>query len=102
MTPELVPTAFEQAMGCTWPDLIRSLPVALPEAAIEVDMLAGSVCAAFRDGALKLIVRSLPARRIALLEIPCLQVRFEYIGLGPQRRHEVQRRFDLATQRGGG
>jgi hypothetical protein len=51
---------------------------------------------------LRLVWQPLAARRIALLEIPRLQVRFQYAGLSAERRHEVQRRFDLATQRGGG
>lgn len=74
----------------------------MPDAAIEVDTVAGVVRAAFGDGSLQLQMRSLPVRRIALLEIPCLQVQFKYTGLEPRRRHEVQRRFDLATQRGSG
>ena len=102
MTPDLVPSEFEQTMGFTLADLLRCLPAALPGADIDADVAAGVVRAAFSDGSLQMTMRSLPARRIDLLEIPCLQVRFEYTGLEPRRRHEVQRRFDLATQRGGG
>lgn len=102
MTPEVVPESFEQVMGCTVADLLRALPVALPGADIDTDVAAGVIRGVFADGTLRLAWQPLPARRIALLEIPRLQVRFEYTGLSAERRREVQRRFDLATQRGGG
>lgn len=102
MTPEYVPARFEQVMGCTDADLMRSLPVALPGATVAADAAAGAVEAVFTDGTLRLNWRTLPPRKIALLEIPRLQVQFEYTGMAPERRREVQRRFDLATQRGGG
>lgn len=102
MTPEVVPTEFEQTMGCTSADLLRCLALALPDAAVAIDPVAGAVHAVFSDGTLRLTWRSLPDRRIALLAIPRLQVRFAYAGMAPTRRYEVQRRFDLATQRGGG
>lgn len=100
MTPAVVPEEFEHIMGCTVADLLRALPVALPGA--EVDTTAPVIRCMLPDGALRLAWHALPARRIALLEIPRLQVRFQYTGLSAERRHEVQRRFDLATQRGGG
>lgn len=102
MTPENVPADFEHTMGCTAADLLRCLPMALPQATIAVDPAAGVVHAVFSDGALLLTWRSLPDRRIALLAVPRLQVQFAYTGMAPERRYEVQRRFDLATQRGGG
>ena len=102
MTPEVVPEQFEQVMGCTEADLLRALPMALPGASIDTDSRSGVVNGTFGDGHLRLSWQTLPPRRIALLEIPRLQVRFEYAGMSSQRRREVQRRFDLATQRGGG
>lgn len=100
MTPAFVPENFEQIMGCTVADLLRALPLALPGA--EADTAAALIRCVFPDGELRLAWHALPARRISLLEIPRLQVRFEYSGLSAESRHEVQRRFDLATQRGGG
>lgn len=102
MTPQTVPSDFEYTMGCTEADLLRSLPLALPHAVIAVDALAGTVRAEFSDGLLAMTWRRLPDRRIALLTMPRLHVRFAYSGLTPARRYEVQHRFDLATQRGGG
>lgn len=102
MTPEDVPAEFEHIMGCTPADLMRCLPVALPGAVVEADAAGGVILAVFTDGTLRLKWQTLPMRKIALLEIPRLQVQFEYTGLTPERRRDVQRRFDLATQRGGG
>jgi len=102
LSPNIVPEEFEQTMGCTVADLLRALPAALPGAHIETDSDAHEVRGVFPDGMLRLVWQPMAARRIALLEIPRLQVRFQYSRLSAERRHEVQRRFDLATQRGGG
>jgi|CXWL01.1.fsa_nt_gi hypothetical protein len=93
---------FERTMGCTAAELLAWLPAALPGAAVTANTSACRAEAVFADGTLTLAWRTLPPRRIALLAIPCLHVRFSYAGLSPQRRCEVQRRFDLATLRGGG
>ena len=102
VTPQTVPIEFEQTMGCTVADLLRWLPVALPGAEVDAATTLQRARATFVDGTLELNWRPLPSRRLALLEVPCLQVRFTYAGMTAQRRHEVQRRLDLATQRGGG
>lgn len=102
MTPQHVPERFERVMGCTAQELRAWLPVALPQAELEVESSAPQAQARFGDGALTITWQSLSPRRIALLEIPQLGVTFQYIGLGDDRRREIQRRFDLATQRGGG
>lgn len=44
----------------------------------------------------------LPPRRIALLKIPQLAVRFTYFDLSEAERYRIQKRFDLQTHRGGG
>lgn len=85
----------------------RGGPVAVPALGAAASHhrcrpVAGIVHAVFSDGALLLTWHSLPDRRIALLAVPRLQVQFAYTGMAPERRYEVQRRFDLATQRGGG
>ena len=89
-------------MGCTAEDLLRSLPMAFPGADVNTDASAAVVRVSLPDGHLEITWLPLPARKIALLEIPRLRVRFVSVGLTPERRHAVQRRFDLATQRGGG
>lgn len=89
-------------MGCTVDDLLRSLPLAVAGSRLSIDAAQRGACAEFSDGSLRLTWHATTERRIALLTIPCLQVRFQYSGLSAARRHEIQRRFDLATQRGGG
>ena len=56
----------------------------------------------FSQGTLTLTWQALVPGRIALLQIPQLRVSFCYVGVNEVRRHQIQRRFDLATQRGGG
>lgn len=102
MTPDTVPAAFERLMGCSDDELRRALPAALPEARLEVGATGTNLTAYFSDGTLALAWQKAPEFHIGLLRIPRLQVRFEYAGLTPDRRRLVQRRFDLATQRGGG
>lgn len=102
MTPDHVPAEFEQTMGCTVADLVRCLPLAFQGGSVEADPALESARAEFADGSLTLAWQALPDRRIALLAIPRLRVRFRYSGMSAERRREVQRRFDLATQRGGG
>ena len=70
MTPEVVPEPFEQVMGCSEADLLRVLPIALPGVSIDAAAHAGMVTSAFAEGFLRLSWHPLPARRIALLEIP--------------------------------
>lgn len=102
MTPAFVPEEFEHTMGCTPGELLSWLPGALPTAALDTRVADDCTDARFEDGALRIEWRTLPPLRIALITLPRLQVRFRYSGLTPPRRREIQRRFDLATQRGGG
>lgn len=102
MTPQNVPEQFDRVMGCTVQELTAWLPVALPHAELAVDLSACRAEARFPDGTLTRNWQLKAARRIALLAIPQLGVTFQYVGLGDDRRREIQRHFDLATQRGGG
>ena len=103
VTPLHVPSSFEREMGYTEAEFRALLRDALHEASLdERDVAKSCAEARFADGALRLSWQVLPARRIALLEIPRLFVCFRYEGLSDDRRHQVQRRFDLVYQRGGG
>ena len=84
MTPVFVPESFERVMGCTVADLLSWLPLALPCATLTVDTVGSTCRALLADGTVQLTWRQLPAMRIAMLEIPRLNVRFVYAGL-PQR-----------------
>jgi hypothetical protein len=91
-------------MGCSDVELRRWLPIALPGANLSMSQHSGSgeCIASYPDGKLRLEWRALPARSIALLQLPQLEVRFSYCDLTPKRREEVQRYFDHVTHRGGG
>jgi hypothetical protein len=102
VTPHNIPEQFDRVMGCTVQELTAWLPVALPHADLAVDLSGCRAEARFSDGKLTLNWQVKAERRIALLAIPQLGVTFQYVGLGDDRRREIQRRFDLATQRGGG
>lgn len=102
MTPSLVPDRFERVMACTTADLLSWLPRALHPAVLTVDTLNSACTATLAEGSLQLTWMILPATRIGMLEIPRLKVRFVYTGLSPEQRFEVQKRFDMHTQRGGG
>lgn len=102
MTPTFVPATFERVMGCTAAELQGWLPRALPGASLAIDAHAGTCRASWAGGTLQLSWETRAARRIALLEIPCLAVRFVYSGFTDEARYRVQHRFDLETHRGGG
>ena len=89
-------------MGCTATDLLSWLPGSLPGHTLSIDA-AGSACTlTLAQGSLRLTWAPLAPLRIALLEIPRLQVCFVYSGVSNDQRFKVQQRFDLGTQRGGG
>ncbi len=54
------------------------------------------------NGRLRISWVPLPERRIALLVMQRLQVRFAFEGLSEQERYAFMRPFDLTIQRGGG
>lgn len=95
---------FTRTMGCSGGELAGWLPRALPDAtlAIEAEAECGLCRASYADGELSIEWRSLAPRRIALLRLPQLEVRFSYRGLDLARREAIQTYFDRATQRGGG
>jgi len=102
MTPSQIPPRFVRQMGCTQEELLRWLPRALPGAEIDI-RVAGQCCQARWDwGGLTIRWETRPPRKIALLVIPCMDVSFEYEGASDEKRYQVQQRFDLETQRGGG
>lgn len=102
MAPPEIPESFERVLGCEARELLAWLPVALQNASTRVEPAAQQAIAHWPQGSLTLAWEVLAPRRIALLQIPQLRVTFRYVGLDENRRRDIQRRFDLATQRGGG
>jgi hypothetical protein len=95
---------FTRIMGCTAKELAGWLERALPGGRLTVSTGddAGQCRVQFPDGALHIDWVTRPPERIALLEIPQLEVRFTYFDLPESRRLAIQNTFDRATQRGGG
>lgn len=89
-------------MGCTPEDLLRWLPGALPGADLKVQPAENVCLAMWGWGTLTVRWTVRPSRQIALLNIPTMDVAFEYAGATDEQRFQIQRRFDLETQRGGG
>jgi hypothetical protein len=94
------PEQFEREMGCTAAELEQWLPGA--GGGRPVTMIPGGAEIGVGEGRLTLRWRALPARRIALLQMPRLAVSFRFEGVAAEVRQQLMRYFDLYTQRGGG
>jgi hypothetical protein len=91
---------FERDYACTETEWLSWLPVATQG---QPCVLApGSAQVQLGAHALGLRWQPLPPRRIALLTLPRLLVRFDFGTTPVAERAAFLRRFDLATQRGGG
>ncbi|MCU0928595.1 MAG: hypothetical protein MUE62_05220 [Burkholderiaceae bacterium] len=91
---------FEREMGCTEAELRAWLPGASGGAALAFRDDGADV--ALDSGELRLRWQTLPPRRIALITLPRLRVRFEFVRVDDAERRRFMRHFDLYTQRGGG
>jgi hypothetical protein len=92
---------FEREMGCTAVELRAWLPGACGDVALQwIGDEAVAMSAA--GGQVRIAWSPLPPRRIALLALPRLAVRFEATAVDDAAWLAFMRRFDLHTQRGGG
>ncbi|NML14734.1 hypothetical protein HHL10_07065 [Azohydromonas sp. G-1-1-14] len=87
-------------MGCTVAELGHWLPGAAQPHAVE--LRADGADVSLDAGRLRLRWEALAPRRIALLSLPRLRLRFAFEGVDEPARVRFMRRFDLYTQRGGG
>lgn len=91
-------------MGCTQSEFARWLPGATRNATIhsrqQGDQVEHRITTA--GGTLTITTTQLPPRRIGLLRMPVLQVRFHFIDMDDAARAEFLHYFDLYTRRGGG
>jgi hypothetical protein len=95
------PPIFEREMGCTAAELRGQLPGATRGARLQWRDDGADVT--LDTGTLSLRWRTLEPRRIALVTLPRLAVRFEFDErVGAEQRAHFMRYFDLYTQRGGG
>ncbi len=94
------PDQFERDMACTEAEWLGWLPGAVQSHALS--LAPGAARVQIGAGELRLGWSPLPPRRIALLTLPRLAVRFDFQGLDAEARHAFMRHFDLWMQRGGG
>jgi hypothetical protein len=94
------PASFDREYGCSEAEWLHWLPDALGSP--EADISRGTACVSIDGGRLELAWSALPPRRIALVQLPRLAVRFRFDGVTDERRFVFMRRFDLYLQRGGG
>jgi hypothetical protein len=94
------PLTFEREMGCTVDELRAWLPGASGKRTVK--WRDGGADVALDDGSVALDWHALPPRRIALLTMPRLHVRFQGRGVDEAVWQRFMRHFDLYTQRGGG
>lgn len=91
---------FEREYGATPAEWLRLLPEAV--AGRPLALAANGATVAIGTGALTLHWQALPPRRIALMQIPRLQVSYRFSGVPVDERARFLRLFDLTMQRGGG
>lgn len=92
--------AFEREMGCTADELRRWLPGATGGRPITWRDDGAEV--ALGDARVSIAWQTLAPRRIALIVLPRLLVRFQARGVDDEAWQRFMRYFDLYTQRGGG
>lgn len=100
MNPEW-PAAFEREQGYAEGDWLRCLPGAVAPHPLALPG-AGQAIVTLGAGRLELAWTVLPPRRIALLSLPRLAVRFRFEGVDAALRQRFMRDFDRYTLRGGG
>jgi hypothetical protein len=96
-----VAAEFEREHGCTETEWLGWLPGAVGVHALRLGP-AGQALVSVGSGELRLLWGVLPPRRIALISMPRMNVRYRFAGLSTDERTEFMRYFDLYMQRGGG
>jgi hypothetical protein len=96
------PLVFEREMGCTADELRTWLPGASGDRAIAWRHDGADVVLDDDSARVAIDWRALEPRRIALLTMPRLHVRFAASGVDEAAWQAFMRHFDLYTQRGGG
>ena len=103
-----VPERFEREYGCSVSEWMQWLPIAaggnrltVSAGVARVDLNAAAL-GANPHPMLVIAWQPLEPRRIALLSISRLRVRFEFSATTESQRQDFMRHFDLTMQRGGG
>ena len=94
------PFVIEREMGCSVAELRAWLPGASRDANLQ--WREHGVDIAYDSGCIAIDWHALEPRRIALIVLPRLQVRFTASAIPEEAWQHFMRYFDLYTQRGGG
>lgn len=98
--PATYTEAFERYHGCTEPEWLGQLPGATQPHAVQLGQ--GQARVLIDGGTLQIDWQVLPPRRIALIQLPQMRVRYRFDGVSAEARQRFMKRFDLYMQKGGG
>ncbi|MEZ5644053.1 MAG: hypothetical protein R3E94_00100 [Burkholderiaceae bacterium] len=96
------PDTFERDMGTSEPEWLAALPRAIGTRNAWAFDGERQAVITLPGGRLVIAWEALPERRIALLVMKRLLVRFRFEGVDPATRAAFMKPFDLSLQRGGG
>ena len=96
-----VPEHFEREQSVSEADWLRCLPGAVRSHALALPG-PGRAVVDIGAGRLELGWTMLPPRRLGIVQLPRMTVRYRFDGVDAPARNEFMRYFDLYTQRGGG
>jgi hypothetical protein len=100
--PATYTEAFDREQGFTPQEWLNGLRGAVGTHRLELGPLQGQALVRIGAGTLHLQWTELPPRRIALLRLPRLAVRYRFNDVPAPERNAFMRYFDLYLQRGGG
>ncbi|HYQ81960.1 MAG TPA: hypothetical protein VEP68_10670 [Anaeromyxobacteraceae bacterium] len=91
---------LDREMGCTRAEFMRWLGGATRQAPRRLE--GEEIALAVGAGEVRIALAERPPRRIALVSVPVLAVRFRFLGLDAPARENFLATFDAYTRRGGG
>jgi hypothetical protein len=96
-----IPAFFEREQSVSEADWLRCLPGAVRDHALALPA-PGEALVSIGSGTLQLSWTVLQPRRMALIQLPRMSIRYRFDGVAPEARQAFMRYFDLYTHRGGG
>ena len=95
------PERFEREQSVSEADWLRCLPGAVRDHALAFPS-PGAAVVTIGPGTLELTWTHLPPRRMGLIQLPRMLIRYGFEGVDAAARRAFMRYFDLYTHRGGG
>jgi hypothetical protein len=96
--------AFDREMGCSEREWLMWLPAAMGEVrwTLGIGAVQAQPMAASDAASLRITWSTGEPRRIGMVTLPRLLVRFVFEAMDDAQRYAFMKRFDLYMQRGGG